>query len=97
MLISTDALELNMQMINTASIQGMSDGELTPEHMVSYGKAAGMQYNVIAVGRDLTPSSMMMMNSFIAGARSVGSDILDIGVIPPMVMPFCGVESHGIW
>lgn len=89
MLISTDALELNMQMVNTASIQGMSDGELTPEHMVSYGKAAGMQYNVIAVGRDLTPSSMMMMNSFIAGARSVGSDILDIGVIPPMVMPFC--------
>ena len=78
-----------MQIVNTASIQGVSDAELTPEHMVSYGKAIGLEYSTIAVGRDLSPSSLMMMDGFMAGARSVGSNVLDLGVIPPMVMPFC--------
>ena len=83
-----------MQIINTASIQEVSDGELTPEHMMNYGKAVGMKYSSIVVGRDLAPGSLMMMNSFIAGARSVGSDIFDVGVVPPMVMPLCK-ENQG--
>ncbi len=94
MLISADALEHVMQIINTASIQEVSDGELTPEHMMNYGKTVGLKYSSIVVGRDLAPSSLMMMNSFIAGARSVGSDIFDLDVVPPMVMPLCN-ENQG--
>ncbi len=88
-LISGNVLKAVMQIRNTASIQGMQDGELTPEGMVNLGKAAGTLYSRIAVGRNFSPNSLMMQNCFKAGARSVGADILDMGAVPAMIMPFC--------
>ncbi len=82
-----------MQIRNTASIQGMQDGELAPEGMISLGKAAGTLYGSIGVGRSFAPNSLMMLNCFKAGARSVGADILDLGAVPAMVMPFCRDET----
>ncbi len=82
-------MKADMQIRNTASIQGMPNGELVPEGMISLGKAAGTLYDCIAVGRSFSPSSLMMLNCFKSGARSVGADIFDLGTVPAVSMPFC--------
>ena len=73
---------------DVAMIQGTEDSELTPERVLEIGKTLGMQYKYITVGMNMNPSSMMVLNSLIAGMTSTGADVRNAGVLPTPAAPF---------
>ena len=79
---------------DTAIIQGTVDSELTPEHVLEIGKTLGMQYKYITVGRDMNPSSMMVLSSLIAGMTCTGADVRNAGIIPSPAISFASENTE---
>lgn len=77
-----------MPRIGSASIQGDSENEITPETVLNIGKTVGTQYRSVTVGRNLSPSSMMIFSSLVAGLMSTGASVRDAGVLPSPVIPY---------
>jgi phosphomannomutase/phosphoglucomutase len=81
-------------------IRGLVDEEIDDEIAGLIGKAWGTIIRKqggrrVAVGRDTRPSSPAYEEAFIAGARGVGLDVIEIGVVPSPVMYFV-VESMNL-
>lgn len=83
-----------MPSVGSAILQGTPDSEMTPEAMLKIGQTIGMQYKHVTVGRNLRPSSVMMLNSLIAGITSTGADVIDAGIIPVPALPFVAGDSE---
>src|SRR5471032_498256 len=77
-------------------VRGLVQGELTPEFAEQLGRGfASMlierskgRAQAIALGRDHRTSSPGLANPFSKGARSLGLDVLSIGVVPTPVAYF---------
>lgn len=71
-----------------ATIQGTPDAEITPEQVMAIGETIGMQYGNVVVGRNMHPSSRMILSSLIAGLTSAGASVRDAGTLPTPVIPY---------
>ena len=78
---------------DSAMIQGSIDSELTPEHVLEIGKTLGMQYKNVTVGRNMNPSSMMILSSLIAGLTCTGADVRNAGILPAPAISFASENT----
>ncbi|MHB1280500.1 MAG: phosphomannomutase/phosphoglucomutase [Acidithiobacillus sp.] len=80
-------------------IRGVVDRDLTPELVESLGRAIGSELiarggRVIAVGRDGRLSGLAFHHALAMGLRSVGCDVLDVGMVPTPVLSFAVQHLH---
>ncbi len=77
--------------ISASGIRGVVGDGLTPEVAARYGAAFGTYLRaatrlepdaLILVGRDSRTSGELLVDAVCAGLRSVGLDVLDLGVVP---------------
>jgi phosphoglucosamine mutase len=61
---------------------------MSPEEVLKFGKVFGKLGISVVIGRDCNPGSMMMMNAFIAGMLSVGTEVWDAGIMPTPAIAF---------
>jgi phosphomannomutase len=76
---------LKRQLIQTVSgVRGVIGYGLDPVLVTTYGAAFGtyLKKGKVVVGRDTRPSGEMFSRAAIAGLRSVGIDVIDVGVVP---------------
>jgi phosphomannomutase len=79
-------------------IRGKVGSELNPEVIQKVGKAFGNwlpQQGVVAVGRDMRPDSKELADALIAGLRSQGREVWDIGEVTSDMIYFA-VGKHGL-
>ena len=70
-------------MFGTNGIRGIANGYLDCELAVRIGRSVGAVLGGrIAVGADPRTSSQMIRNALCAGLASVGSDVVDLGMLP---------------
>lgn len=85
-------------MFREYDIRGLVDQNFTEEVLARTGKAFGTFLaqkrggssgaGSLAVGRDVRLSSARYANSFIAGLRSTGADVVDVGQVPTPLVYF---------
>ncbi|NNJ13520.1 phosphomannomutase/phosphoglucomutase [Chloroflexales bacterium ZM16-3] len=94
------ALALNPTIFRAYDIRGVVDVDLDEPIYSRLGQAVGTIFlgqgrRSIAVGRDARLSSPRFQAALIAGLRSTGMDVVDIGQVPTPVMYFA-VEHLGL-
>lgn len=72
------------RLFGTDGVRGLANVELTPEFAMALGCAAGelVRGSVVAIGRDTRRSSPMLSAAVQAGLNSLGTDTIDLGVMP---------------
>ncbi len=72
------------RLFGTDGIRGVANSELTPEFVMSLGRAAGeaLSHGPVLIGRDTRRSGEMLSSALQAGFHSVGIDTVDVGVLP---------------
>jgi phosphomannomutase/phosphoglucomutase len=86
-------------------IRGVVDEDLAADVVEAIGRGfvthlrrqRGLDSPVVALGRDVRPSSDSLRDAMAAGMVSAGADVLDIGVVPTPVLYFAGhrLETDG--
>jgi phosphomannomutase len=94
------ALALNPTIFRAYDIRGVVDLDLDESIYTLLGRAVGTIFRsqgrqTIAVGRDARLSSPAFQAALIAGLRSTGVDVVDIGMAPTPLMYFA-VEQLGV-
>lgn len=82
-------MNVDASIFRAYDIRGVVETALQPEVVLLIGKALGTLYpqcRRIAVGRDGRLSSKALSESLIAGLRSTGVDVIDIGEVPTPVL-----------
>ncbi len=71
-------------MISTSGIRGIVGSGLDADVVTEYAAAFGtfLKKGKVVIGRDTRPSGQIFKMAAIAGLRSVGLDVIDIGIIP---------------
>jgi phosphomannomutase len=71
-------------MISTSGIRGVIGSGLDSNLVAGYAAAFGtfLKKGRVVIGRDSRPSGQIFKMAAIAGLRSVGIDVIDIGIIP---------------
>ena len=71
-------------------IRGLSPSELNPPlaHRIGMAFVDYLQAKNIAIGRDMRDTSPDLANAFIAGARSRGANVVDIGMVSTDMLYF---------
>ncbi|UCD65016.1 MAG: phosphoglucosamine mutase [Candidatus Zixiibacteriota bacterium] len=69
---------------STSGVRGIVFDGLHPAMATRYGAAFGtlLKSGRVVVGRDSRPSGEVLMPSVIAGLRSVGIEVIEIGIVP---------------
>ncbi len=72
------------RLFGTDGIRGVANSELTPDLVMSLGRAAGeaLSHGPVLIGRDTRRSGEMLSAALQAGFHSVGIDTVDVGVLP---------------
>ncbi len=85
------------RLFGTDGIRGVANVDLTPNLAYDLGRALGHFVDgagrSVVVGRDTRRSGDMLVSALAAGLTSVGTDVLDIGVVPTPCLAF--VAEHG--
>ncbi|MBX0331199.1 phosphomannomutase/phosphoglucomutase [Oscillochloris sp. ZM17-4] len=94
------ALALNQTIFRAYDIRGVVDSDLDEAIYSRLGQAVGTIFlgqgrRSMAVGRDARLSSPQFQQALIAGLRSTGMDVVDIGQVPTPLMYFA-VEQLGL-
>jgi len=76
--MSTDRL------FGTDGVRGIANVDLTPDFAMELGLAAGelVRGSVVTIGRDTRRSGPMLASAVKAGLQSLGTDTIDLGVLP---------------
>jgi len=86
-------------MVSTSGIRGIVGSGIDPIMTARYAAAFGTVLNgrKIVVGRDSRPSGQMLKMAVISALRSVGCDVIDIGIVPtPTVeIAITGLKAAG--
>ena len=86
-------------MVSTSGIRGIVGSGLDPIMAAKYAAAYGTLLNgrKVVVGRDSRPSGQMLKMAVISALRSVGCDVIDIGIVPtPTVeIAVAGLKAAG--
>ena len=85
-------------MISVSGMRGIVGTDLTPElvarHAAALGAWARQAGNrTVVLGRDARTSGVMFSHAAIAGCLSVGSDVVDVGLVPTPTVQLA-VEHH---
>ena len=69
---------------STSGIRGIVGAGLNPALATDYAAAFGTMVGKgrVVVGRDSRPSGELLMPAVVAGLRSVGIDVVEIGIVP---------------
>ncbi|MFQ5966579.1 MAG: phosphoglucosamine mutase [Acidimicrobiia bacterium] len=72
------------RLFGTDGVRGVANVDLTPEFATELGRAAGelVQGSVVTIGRDTRRSGPMLAAAIKAGFNSLGTDTIDLGVLP---------------
>ena len=72
------------RLFGTDGVRGVANVDLTPEFATQLGMAAGelVAGSVVTVGRDTRRSGPMLVAAIKAGFNSLGTDTIDLGVLP---------------
>jgi phosphoglucosamine mutase len=85
------------RLFGTDGIRGVANVDLTPTLAYDLGRALGHYVDgagrSVVVGRDTRRSGEMLAAALAAGLTSVGTDVLDIGVVPTPCLAY--VAEHG--
>ncbi len=85
------------RLFGTDGIRGVANVDLTPTLAYDLGRALGHYVDgagrSVVVGRDTRRSGEMLASALAAGLTSVGTDVLDIGVVPTPCLAY--VAEHG--
>ncbi|MDQ7821946.1 MAG: phosphoglucosamine mutase [Candidatus Eremiobacteraeota bacterium] len=81
-------------LFGTDGIRGVANEDLSPELAFRLGRAAACYFTCnishprIVIGRDTRISGDMLEGAFLAGACSIGADVLKVGIIPTPAVAF---------
>jgi phosphoglucosamine mutase len=85
------------RLFGTDGIRGVANVDLTPTLAYDLGRALGHYVDgagrSVVIGRDTRRSGEMLAAALAAGLTSVGTDVLDIGVVPTPCLAY--VAEHG--
>ena len=70
-----------MALFGSSGIRGLANAEITPELLLDVGRAVGVEYGNVVLGRDPRLSGRMLASAFTAGVLSVGGGVCDAGVV----------------
>ncbi|MDP7282419.1 MAG: phosphoglucosamine mutase [Candidatus Undinarchaeales archaeon] len=90
------------KLFGSSGIRGIYGEKITPELMLSVGKALGnyLKTGKILLARDTRKTSKLLENSFAAGIESTGVEVSRTGVIPTPALAFAtrklGMQSSAI-
>ena len=83
------------RLFGTDGVRALANVVLTPELMLSLGRALGSELAdgavrrpTVVVGRDPRPSGALLEAAFVAGLCSAGADALTVGVLPTAAIAF---------
>ncbi len=80
------------RLFGTDGIRGVANVDLTPTRAYDLGRALGHYVDgagrSVVVGRDTRRSGEMLASALTAGLTSVGTDVLDLGVVPTPCLAF---------
>jgi phosphoglucosamine mutase len=80
------------RLFGTDGIRGVANVDLTPTLAYDLGRALGHYVDgagrSVVVGRDTRRSGEMLVSALNAGLTSVGTDVLDLGVVPTPCLAF---------
>ncbi len=83
-----------MGLFGISGIRGVANRDLSPEMALQIGKAVGRTFGGrIALATDPRDSADMFRSALSAGIMSVGSDIVDLGVLPTPALQYY-VKTH---
>ncbi len=83
-----------MTLFGINGVRGTANRELSPETALQIGKAVGRTYGKrIALATDARDSADMLKSAISAGIMSVGSDIVDLGILPTPTLQYY-VKTH---
>jgi phosphomannomutase/phosphoglucomutase len=77
------------RLFGTNGVRGVAGKDLTPELVLTIGKALGtMRKGQIAVGRDTRTSGETLVKAIKSGLLAKGCDVVDCGVLPTPALQF---------
>ena len=89
------------RMFGTDGVRGVANRELTPLMAMQLGQAGAYVLSkgsdhrpVIMVGCDTRRSGDMLANALMAGACSVGADVIYLGILPTPAVAFLAKKHH---
>lgn len=86
-------------MVSTSGIRGIVGAGLDPVMISGYAASYGtwIKKGKVVVGRDSRPSGELFKMSVISGLRSVGIDVIDIGIVPTPTVEIAvtGLKAKG--
>lgn len=86
-------------MVSTSGIRGIVGGGLDPVMITKYAASFGtwLKKGKVVVGRDSRPSGELYKMAVISGLRSVGIDVIDLGIVPTPTVEIAvtGTKSKG--
>lgn len=70
-------------MFSAGGVRGVVNRDLTPEAALDLGRAVGRTFpGTVAVACDARDSSPMVRSALVSGIMSVGTDVVDLGMVP---------------
>ena len=90
------------RLFGTDGVRALANEVLTPELMLSLGRALGSDLvaqgsagrPTVVVGRDPRPSGGLLEAAFLAGLCSAGADAVSVGVLPTAAVAFLTTHLH---
>lgn len=87
------------KLFGTNGIRGLYKDQITPELAFELGKAVGIVFkrqdevDKVIVGRDSRRTSDVLKNALVAGINSMGTNVVEIGVVPTALVPFSIIKE----
>lgn len=85
-----------MELFGTAGIRGPARERVTPELVLSVGRAVAADGDEFVVGRDGRETSPALMASIEAGLTSGGADVRRIGAVPTPALAYASQGRRGV-
>ena len=92
---ATDGLvPASIPRFGTDGVRGVANTELTPEVVLSLGRAAArvLPGGTFLVGRDTRRSGLQLFGALSAGLAAEGADVIDLGVLPTPAVALASAE-----
>lgn len=82
------------RLFGTNGVRGVVGKDLTPDSVLTIGKALGtMRKGCIAVGRDTRTSGETFVNAIKSGLLATGCDVVDCGILPTPALQYLVKEQ----
>ena len=87
-------IKFQKRLFGTNGVRGVVGTDLTPDLVLSIGKALGtMRKGCIAVGRDTRTSGETFVKAIKSGLLATGCDVVDCGILPTPALQYLVMEQ----